>query len=144
MNSSPHFTVRASWELNINVSSEETLARFLSSSGHDPTTLLAKAASPPVKHALRLNTAEAIDAGVCGVPSYRVSEKMDAGREEWVVSGVEGGVIWGQDEMVVVEDLVAGWKQEQEQEGTERRGFGGYDLPSAAVSRGQEDAGGKL
>jgi len=41
------------------------------------------------------------------VPSYRVFRKDAAGNETPV-----GGIVWGQDETNVVEDLIAGWDGE--------------------------------
>jgi hypothetical protein len=41
------------------------------------------------------------------VPTFRVLHNNGAG--EWVP---RGGLIWGQDEMGVVEDLIAGWDPE--------------------------------
>ena len=81
---------------------------------------------------MRNNTSEAIEAGICGGPSYRVFEKTSEG---WVISGPEGGVVWGQDELVVVEDLVAGWKQEASS-------VGGYD--SSAPRKPETLLSGKL
>ncbi|OAP55984.1 hypothetical protein AYL99_10136 [Fonsecaea erecta] len=113
---------RACWERDVNVSDDKVLAEYLTTAGCDGAGLLKKASSQAVKDALRNNTQAAVDAGICGVPSYRVFEKTHAG---WVSDGVEGGVIWGQDELVVVEDLVAGWKQQESS-------VGGYDRPAAA------------
>jgi hypothetical protein len=69
--------------------------------------LLKKASTPRVKDILRANTSEAREAGLCGVPSYRVSEKRGG---DWAVCG---GIVWGQDELGVVQDLVDGWKEEE-------------------------------
>ena len=66
-----------------------------------------KASTDAVKDQLRQLTAEAKAAGLCGVPSYRVFRQLN-GRWENV-----GGVVWGQDEINVVEDLIAGWNPEQ-------------------------------
>ena len=45
--------------------------------------------------------------GLCGVPTYRVLRQGDKGEWEAV-----GGLVWGQDEINVVEDLIAGWNPE--------------------------------
>jgi hypothetical protein len=42
------------------------------------------------------------------VPTYRVLEATS--QEGWVV---KGGLVWGQDELGVVQDLVAGWREEE-------------------------------
>ncbi|HEX6836570.1 MAG TPA: 2-hydroxychromene-2-carboxylate isomerase, partial [Polyangia bacterium] len=49
--------------------------------------------APAIKAALRRNTDEAIAAGVCGVPSFRVREHL----------------FWGQDRLVLVARTLAGW-----------------------------------
>jgi len=50
------------------------------------------------------------------VPSYRVLERNEQGKEVLV-----GGVIWGQDEINVVEDLIAGWRPEGQNDVAEPR-----------------------
>lgn len=49
--------------------------------------------APAIKAALRKNTDEAIAAGVCGVPSFRVREHL----------------FWGQDRLALVARTLAGW-----------------------------------
>jgi len=49
--------------------------------------------APAIKAALRKNTDEAIAAGVCGVPSFRVREHL----------------FWGQDRLPLVARTLAGW-----------------------------------
>jgi hypothetical protein len=56
---------------------------------------------------LRNLTAEAKALGICGVPTYRVLRQASSGG--WSLAG---GIVWGQDEMSVVEDLIAGWEPE--------------------------------
>ena len=74
----------------------------------DGKELLRKANSPEVKTKLREATAEAKALGLCGVPSYRVLRQN--GNGEWML---QGGIVWGQDELNVVEDLIAGWDSEK-------------------------------
>jgi hypothetical protein len=57
---------------------------------------------------LRELTAEAKAVGICGVPSYRVFKPKENGG--WIA---KGGIVWGQDETNVVEDLIAGWDDEK-------------------------------
>ncbi|OAL29835.1 hypothetical protein AYO20_09028 [Fonsecaea nubica] len=109
---------RACWERNVNVSDDKALAEYLATAGCNTDTLFKRASSPQVKEQLRANTQDAIDAGICGVPSYRVFDKTDQG---WVNCAPESGVIWGQDELVVVEDLVAGWKEKESSAGEHDR-----------------------
>lgn len=77
---------------------------MLDSAGHNGADLLARANSPPIKQQLRDLTAEAKEKGICGVPTYRVLRQSASGT--WDLAG---GVVWGQDEINVVEDLIAGW-----------------------------------
>jgi len=99
---------RACWERNLNMSDEKVLAETLTAAGFNASDLLARASVQGVKDTLRANTQEAKDAGICGVPSYRVSHKTSEG---WRVNG---GIIWGQDESNVVKDLIAGWNAEKD------------------------------
>ncbi len=64
----------------------------------DPAVLrefgdLAATEAPAIKAALRQNTDEAIAAGVCGVPSFRVGQHL----------------FWGQDRLALVARTLAGW-----------------------------------
>jgi 2-hydroxychromene-2-carboxylate isomerase len=102
------FADRACWEQNINVSDEMVLARLLDEAGYDSKSLLQRASADHIKDGLRTITNEAFHLGICGVPTYRLFEKADG---EWKLCGLEGGLIWGQDELGVVEDLIAGWRQ---------------------------------
>lgn len=79
---------------------------MLQKAGCDPE-LLAKANTPAVKAKLRENTAAAKAIGICGAPTYRVLQQDKAG--EWQP---HGGLVWGQDELNVVEDLIYGWDPE--------------------------------
>lgn len=97
----------ACWEKNENVSDEGVLAAVLTKGGFDGPALIKKANASEIKAALRANTAEAKELGICGVPTYRVLRQD--GTREWKPIG---GLVWGQDETNVVEDLVAGWNPE--------------------------------
>ncbi|KAF1963717.1 thioredoxin-like protein [Byssothecium circinans] len=93
---------RACWEKNADVADDAVLTAVLDDAGRNGASLLRQANAPEIKAKLRELTAEAKSAGICGVPSYRVFRD----------GGLVGGVVWGQDEMNVVEDLVAGWDAE--------------------------------
>lgn len=101
------FTDSACWEKNENVSDEGVLAHVLTKGGFDGPALVKMANAPEIKEKLRANTAEAKELGICGVPTYRVLRQY--GTDEW---RHVGGLVWGQDETNVVEDLVAGWDPE--------------------------------
>ena len=81
---------------------------MLTQGGYDGPGLIKKASDPTVKNKLRQLTAEAKAAGICGVPSYRLFRPSDAG--EWKQAG---GIVWGQDETNVLEDMIAGWDDQK-------------------------------
>ncbi|OAG11287.1 thioredoxin-like protein [Paraphaeosphaeria sporulosa] len=98
---------RACWESNANVADDSVLVEVLTKGGFDGAGLLKKANAPDIKQKLRDSTAEAKNLGICGVPTYRVF-RQNLNREWEHV----GGLVWGQDESNVVEDLIAGWSGE--------------------------------
>lgn len=100
---------RGCWEDNLDMSSETTLRKVLDDAGFNGANLLQRANSTEVKNQLRENTAEAKRLGLCGVPSYRVLRQNSNGDGEWIE---QGGIVWGQDETNVAEDLIAGWDAE--------------------------------
>jgi 2-hydroxychromene-2-carboxylate isomerase len=79
--------------------------------GYNGADLITRANAPAIKAKLRALTAEAKDLGLCGVPTYRVLRQQQGGGEFKPV----GGLVWGQDEINVVEDLIAGWVPENSQ-----------------------------
>lgn len=89
----------------MDVANEKVLAQILSSAGFNATKLIEQASAQRVKDVLRANTQDAKDSGLCGVPSYRVFHATPQG---WKANG---GVVWGQDESNVVQDLIAGWDE---------------------------------
>jgi 2-hydroxychromene-2-carboxylate isomerase len=84
------------------------LAEVLSTAGYNGKELITKANAPEIKSKLRELTAEAKEIGICGVPTYRVFK--EDGQNNWKNVG---GLVWGQDETNVVEDLIAGWYPER-------------------------------
>lgn len=98
------------------MSDDKTLVRVLDEAGYNGMDLLERANTPAVKAKLRENTASAKADGICGVPTYRVSRQDADG--QWKS---HGGLIWGQDESNVVEDLIAGWEPERSVEIAEPR-----------------------
>lgn len=98
--------VRACWERNLNTSSDSTLIEVLTEAGFDGPSLLKRSNESDIKTQLRECTKEAKDLGICGVPTYRVfRRKVGEGEEDWKQVG---DLVWGQDEMNVVEDLISG------------------------------------
>ena len=89
------------------MSSDEVLSSVITDAGYDANGILSRANSPQIKSDLRAKTKEAKDVGICGVPSYRVyRRKEEQGDAKWKLVG---DIVWGQDELAVVEDLIAGW-----------------------------------
>jgi 2-hydroxychromene-2-carboxylate isomerase len=104
-------SVRACWERNLNVASDDVLSSIITDAGYDAKDILSRANSPQIKSDLRTRTKEAKDVGICGVPSYRVYRRKEGqGDTEWKLFG---DIVWGQDESAVVEDLIAGWDGEE-------------------------------
>ncbi|KAL1799484.1 hypothetical protein ACET3X_003521 [Alternaria dauci] len=97
----------ACWSRNQNVSNDTVLGTVLDQGGFNGADLVARANEPAAKAKLRAATAEAKELGLCGVPTYRVLRQGNSGDWEAV-----GGLVWGQDEINVVEDLIAGWNPE--------------------------------
>ncbi|KAJ1323403.1 DsbA family protein [Microdochium nivale] len=109
---------RACWVQNKNMSDDAVLVQVLDEAGFDGKDLLARAKTPEVKQQLANNTKEAIDAGFCGVPTYRVFRRDSGGGTGNDNSGRNhgwkqcGGFVWGQDETALVQDLISGWDEE--------------------------------
>ncbi|KAF1939846.1 thioredoxin-like protein [Clathrospora elynae] len=95
----------ACWEKNMNVSDDSILSSVLEQGGYNGAELIAQANQPDIKAKLREVTAEAKSLGICGVPTYRVLRQD--GNGTW---NLAGGLVWGQDEINVVEDVIAGWE----------------------------------
>jgi hypothetical protein len=79
----------------------------LDKGGYQGLDLIKRASVPQIKDTLRKYTQEAFDVGICGVPSYRIFRSAPDG--SFVDSS---GIIWGQDETAIVEDLISGWDEE--------------------------------
>ena len=107
------------------MSDDSTLHAVIAEAGYkNVDEIMRKANSADVKAELRARTKEAKDTGICGVPSYRVFRRKVGGGEWKLVSDI----VWGQDEIVVVEDLISGWDGEErvKEEGVEEvAGTGG-------------------
>lgn len=90
------------------MASDEVLHQVIAEGGYDATEILTRANEKKYKDELRARTSEAKEVGLCGVPSYRVFRRK-VGREREEDWAQVGDIVWGQDESVVVEDLIAGW-----------------------------------
>ncbi|KAF2850279.1 thioredoxin-like protein [Plenodomus tracheiphilus IPT5] len=117
----------ACWAKNMDMADETVLRSVLDQAGYNGADLIARANAPAVKNTLRELTAEAKDLGICGVPTYRVLRQSEQG--DWKLAG---GLVWGQDELGVVEDLIAGWDAESSKEVA---GVGNVEFGSAKGAR---------
>ena len=89
------------------MSSDEVVNQVITEAGYDGHSILARANEAKCKSELRARTKEAKDVGICGVPSYRVfRRKVGQGEAGW---GQVGDIVWGQDLLADVEDMIAGW-----------------------------------
>jgi len=87
------------------MSKDDVLKQVITEAGYDGDNIIAQANSPEVKADLRARTKDAKDASICGVPTYRVFRRK-IGDSNWKQ---HGDLVWGQDELATVEDLIAGW-----------------------------------
>jgi 2-hydroxychromene-2-carboxylate isomerase len=85
----------AVWRDGIDIADPDGLAVVLARSGVDADAVRAASASPEVKLRLRSVTQEAIDAGVFGVPTFRLRDELfwGADRVEALVWTLKGGTI---------------------------------------------------
>ena len=79
---------RAIWVEQQPMNDPATVAGVLQASGFEPQQLLALAADPQVKEALKVRTQEAVDRGVFGAPTFFVGPRM----------------FWGQDRLDFVKE----------------------------------------
>jgi len=86
---------KAAWALDKNIGDDAILKEVLNDAGFNGEGLLKKAQEDQIKNKLKENNNRALAEGVCGVPSFQIDG---------------GDVIWGQDRMDVVSDLLCGWK----------------------------------
>lgn len=116
-------TDRAAWSENRPISDPKVLAQVLNAAGFAGDKLLLDVTSgekaevsillssflpspydklttypqQSVKARLKANNDEAIKLGICGAPTYQIGDNL----------------VWGQDRLNVVQDLVLGWRPEK-------------------------------
>lgn len=85
----------AVWAEGIDVADPDCLSTMLTRSGFDAEAIHAAAATPEIKQRLRRVTQDAIDAGVFGVPTFRLRGELlwGADRVDTVVWALNGGTI---------------------------------------------------
>ena len=72
---------RAAWVDGINVGETDALQRVLDQAGFDGAALIAQTQDPAIKSILRANTEQAVDLGLCGVPTVKVGEQIFWGQD---------------------------------------------------------------
>ena len=84
--------MRAYWGEGQDVSSPEVLEAALTSAGLDGAALVAAAADPEVKGALRANSDEAVSRGAFGAPTFFVKDELFFGNDrlDFVAAAVTG------------------------------------------------------
>lgn len=97
--------MRAAWEDDKEIGRLDVLRKVLVEAGFDGDALLQQAELPEAKEELRSNTAQAIEVGACGAPTFVVRD----------ASGRQVAVLWGQDRLNVVHDLLCGWRPQSVQ-----------------------------
>ena len=83
----------AAWQRDLDISKSEVVSAVVRETGLSQD-LLSSAESGRVKAQLRANTERAVANGAFGVPTFQVDE---------------GQIVWGQDRLNIVEDLLCGW-----------------------------------
>lgn len=84
----------AAWQGDKNIAQDDVISDLIREAGLDSKSLLLSAQSDAVKAQLRANTERAVANGAFGVPTFQVDG---------------GNIVWGQDRLNVVEDLICGW-----------------------------------
>ena len=85
---------RAAWAENRDLGQPEEIARIIQEAGMTPEQVLAQAATDEIKERLRANTEAAEAMGACGVPTFRINDRL---------------VFWGQDRFDMVHRALEGW-----------------------------------
>ncbi len=85
----------AAWLHDLDIGKAEVLSGVLTDAGFDAQALIAGTQDPKVKQELKDGTSRALEAGVCGAPTFLVDDTV---------------LIWGQDRMDMLERAVRGWR----------------------------------
>lgn len=72
---------RATWSDGLEMSDPAVIAKALTDAGFDGAAMVAKTKDPAVKERLKTNTADAIEAGVFGVPTFVVNGELFFGQD---------------------------------------------------------------
>ena len=85
---------RAAWADNRDIGQPEVIAQVIREAGRVPEEIFSIATRDEIKDRLRSNTEAAEAMGACGVPTFRVNDRL---------------VIWGQDRFDMVHRALEGW-----------------------------------
>lgn len=85
---------RAAWSDNRDIGQPEVIAQVIREAGMVPEQVFNRAGQDEIKDRLRANTETAEAMGACGVPTFRVNDRL---------------VIWGQDRLDMVHRALEGW-----------------------------------
>jgi len=99
--------VKGAWAQNKDISKPEVLHEICTSvlgkAKADQVT--ADAETDETKTKLRKNTADAIEAGIIGFPSFQVIDaEAKSSKDKF------SQIVWGQDRLDVLQDILSGWK----------------------------------
>lgn len=85
----------AVWRRGVDIGDQSKLRAVLTAEGFDADTLCAACAAPAIKDRLRDATQQAIDAGIFGVPTFRLHNEIfwGADRIDTVLWALRGGTI---------------------------------------------------
>jgi len=85
---------RAAWADNRDIGQPEVIAQVIREAGMVPEQVFSLAGKDEIKDRLRANTEAAEAMGACGVPTFRVNDRL---------------VFWGQDRFDMVHRALEGW-----------------------------------
>lgn len=93
-----HLLFKAAWAQNLNIGDPNVVLKLLNDAGFDGQKLISLAENHEIKEKLKLNTVRAKEEGLCGAPTFQINDK---------------DIVWGQDKMHIVEDMLCGWKPDE-------------------------------
>jgi len=90
---------RAAWGDDRRIDEPQSLASVLADAGFSPEPLIEATNDPEIKERLKSNTMQAETLGVCGVPTFVVTDD----RHEAPL------LLWGQDRLGMLDAVLSGW-----------------------------------
>ncbi|KAJ7535596.1 hypothetical protein O6H91_12G039600 [Diphasiastrum complanatum] len=96
----------AAWIENKEIAQKSVLYEVLTKAGFDGGALLEQAESKEIKELLRKHNDEVLALGACGAPTFQILDP----------DGKQVALLWGQDRLNVVSDILCGWRPKSETE----------------------------